>query len=535
MHKSIQRALPVFIILLLAGTALAAEPTQPPAPAPAPPTDAPAPAAARPSEADVGASLAAIRAADTSRLLSDRVYAAELLVHLDRLAPLMSDDAGAAAVRNLRLLALATLDRRAEGTALIDQVIDARPNEVRHYVAAWVATLNFQDRARAVTLVETASRAVPGVHWADLRSLLDRETVFSLLRDLNNPAGKADRIRLAAALFRIGWPGGSDTESTDAVRSILLEDRLAAGDMAAARSYADGVTTLSETLTLSLGKRYDPILPADADRMAMIRAAVDLLDRRTRDALAATPGDIERVDNRIHFLRRLGREEDALAVARPFLRDVRATAGNGDYGMWVLNEAAFALAALGRRDEALALMERIAALPLADNPGLISLRINHLELLWDAGRHDEVLRRAAALDPGIEHYANDYGQMWIASSRVCALASLGRPAEAAPLLARLVALRDTNAAALSRAYLCLGDDEAAAALLVHRLESDDPDSVVLALQDYTLGTNPAGPQPTRALITRLLALRERPEVRIALDRAGRTLSLPLARSYWGDF
>jgi tetratricopeptide (TPR) repeat protein len=242
------------------------------------------------------------------------------------------------------------------------------------------------------------------------------------------------------------------------------------------------------------------------------------------------------VVDRIYYLRRLGREEDALAVARPHLRDVRVTAGNGEHGMWVLNEAAFALAALGRRDEALALMERIATLPLADNPGLISMRINHLELLWDAGRHEEVLRRAAALDPGIENYANDYGQMWIASSRVCALASLGRRAETTELLARLVALRDTNGPALSRAYLCLGDDAAAAALLVHRLESDDPHSVILALQDYALtGPPAAAQQPTRALSTRLLALRERPEVRAAFDRVGRNLSPPLARSYWGDF
>ena len=535
MRNTTRRAAVALVTILLAGTARAEAPAQP-APVPAPATDAPRPAP-RPSEAEVRASLDAIGAADTRRLLTDQAYAAELLGHLDRIAPYMSDDPAAAnAVRNMRLLALATLARPADGGPIIDQVIDARPNEPAQYAAPWIAAMSFQDKARAVALIETASRAVPGVRWADLRALFDRETIFPLLFELKNPAGNADRVRLAAALFRIGWPGGGDAASTDAIRAILLEDRLASGDTAAARSYATGITTLAQILSLSVGKRYDIVLPAGADRMTMIRAALDLQDRTTREALAAAPTDMEPLVERIHFFRGLGREEEALATARPHLRDVRATAGNGDRGMWVLNEAAFAFAALGRLDEALALMERIAALPLADNPGLVSMRINHLELLWNAGRHEEVLRRAAVLEASSDNYASDYGKMWVASSRVCALASLGRRAETAPLLARLVALRDTNAPALTRAYLCLGDDAAAGTLMVHRLEGDDADGAIMALQDYAVAPTPAMAQsPTGALRLRLLALRDRPEVRAALDRVGHTLSLPLARSYWGDY
>ncbi len=532
MRNLTRRAAPALVTLLLAGTARAEAPTTTPPPA-APRTDAPAPAP-RPSQAEVQASLNAIGAADTRRLLTDRAYAGELLGHLDRIAPYMSNDPAAAnAVRNMRLLAFATLERPTDGAPLIDQIIEARPNEAGQYAAAWLAALTFHDRGRAVALIETASRAVPGVRWADLRNMLDRQTVSSLLFQLKTGRENAARVRFAEALFRIGWPGGGDLESGDFIRSILLEDRLAAGDTAAARDYANGITTLGNTVPLLLGKRYDVALPAGADRLALLRAAIERQDRATREALAAAPGDLQRLVERAAYLRGLARDDEALALLRPHLADVPATAANGEHGMWVVNEAALALSTLGRDEEALALMDRIAALPLAGNPQLMGLRINHLGLLWGAGRYDEVLRRAAALDVDAQRFASDYGRAGIAAIRVCALASLGRTAEAAPLIERLRGWSELNPVALSDAYLCLGDDAAAAALMVRRLEAADPDPAIQTLQDYTLG--PAARGPTAALHQRFMALRDRPEVRAALDRVGRRMSLPLSRSYWGDF
>ncbi len=532
MRNPTRRAALALVTLLLAGAARAGAPTQASPPA-APQSDAPV-AAARPSQAEIQASLNAIGAADTRRLLGDRTYAGELLDHLDRVAPYMSDDAAAAnAIRNMRLLAYATLDRRADGGPIIDQVIEARPGEGGQYAAAWLAALQFRDWPRAVALMETASRAVPGVRWADLRNMLDRQTVSSLLFALKTETGRADRVRFAGALFRIGWPGGGDAESGDHIRAILLEDRLAAGDVTAARDYADGISSLGNFVPLLLGKRYDPSLPADANRLVMLRAAIARRDQVTRDALATEPANFMFLVERANYLRSLARDEEAVALLRPHLADLPATAANGEHGIWVVNEAASALATLGRNEEALALMERVSALPLAENPSLISLRINHLGMLWAAGRQEEVLRRAALLDVDADRFASDYGKSWIAAARVCALAALGRAGETAPVIERLRGWSEINPGALSNAYICLGDDGAAAALMVRRLEASDPDPAIQALQDYTLG--PAATGPTATMQQRLLVLRDRPEVRAALDRVGRRLTLPLARGYWGEF
>jgi hypothetical protein len=533
MRHPTRRAALALVTLLLAGTAHAAAPTPAPPPVPAPATAVPA-TPARPSEAEVRASLNAIGAADTRRLLTDRAYAGELLGHLDRIAPYMSDDPAATnAVRNMRLLAFATLERPAEGGPIIDQIIDARPNEPAQYATPWLAALTFRDWGRAVTVIETASRAVPGVRWAELRGLLDRPTVSTLLFELKNRNANADRVRFAEALFRIGWPGGGDSQSGDYVRSILLQDRLAAGDVTAARNYAAGITSLGNTLPLLLGKRYDAALPPGADRDALLRAAIAQQDTATREALAAAPGDLQLLVERASYLRSIARDQEAIALLQPYLADVAATATNGEHGMWVVMEAASALATLGREREALALMDRIAALPLAANPSLIGLRINHLGMLWEAGRYEDVLRSAAALDADAERFSSDFGKTWIAAARVCALASLGRTGEAAPLLERLRGWSEINPAALSNAYLCLGDETAAAALMVHRLEAADPAPAIQALQDYTLGGAARG--PSAAMQQRTAALRDRPEVGGALDRVGRRLSLPLARRYWVEY
>ena len=54
----------------------------------------------------------------------------------------------------------------------------------------------------------------------------------------------------------------------------------------------------------------------------------------------------------------------------------------------------------------------------------------------------------------------------------------------------------------------------------------------MVLQDYALGTSHGG---AAALSARLAALRERPDVRAAFDRVARRLTLPLARTYYGDY
>ncbi|MDQ1674831.1 MAG: hypothetical protein QOC98_3393 [Frankiaceae bacterium] len=497
--------------------------------APAPPA-APS-TAATPQEIET--SRQAVAGADVQRLITDRAYAATILAHIDRLAALAEGEpAIQLAVQNLRLFALTTQERPADVRAGIDWVLAQQPTDGSDYAGAWFGALAVEDWDRASNVVETASRSVPGVGWGELRNLFEVLSVNIVLRHFHDAHQEEKRVRMAEALFRIGWTGGGDAETADFVRSILVEDRLRRHDNEAASNLAAGITTPSQTLPLITQIRFDPVLPSGRDRLDLLRESLARRDSETVGALAAAPRDLRRVLDRVQYLRGLGRDADALALVMPFTRDVRATVAAAREGMWVINEGGYAVADLGRGDEAAALMRRLLALPIAQNIDLIGPSINYAEILNEAGRYGEALGHARGLQQGDARYANPYGKMWISSSIVCALAGLNRSTEAAAELALMRPQSETNPAALTRAFLCAGDDDAAAALIVHRLQSDDPESAILALQTYSL-SQAAGQDA--ALVTRLVALRERPEVREALARVGHVLTLPLARTYWGGF
>lgn len=488
---------------------------------------------APPTPEEIEASRAVIGRLDVERLLRDRAYAAEILIHLDRLVSATDGNVdGRLAVENLRLFALMTQERPDDIRAGVDDVLALRPTQAPLYVGAWLGALSIEDLDRAVAVAETASRNVPGLGWARLRHLFDREMVGPLLGRLQREHQESKRVRLAQALFRIGWPGGDDVEMADYIRSILVDDRVRQHDDTAAVNYAIGIVTPAQILPMIVQTRYDPVVAPGRDRIALLQEVLAQRDRATAQALAADSQNLRRVLDRVNLLRSLGRNEEALALIAPLTHDVRATAATGDEGKWLINGGAYAMLALGRNDEAVALMRRLVALPIGADGRLISQFINHAEILASAGHYAEALAHARMLEREHASYANDYGKMWISAAIVCALAGLDRSAEAAPQLERMRAQSDVNPAALTRAYLCVGDDDAAAALMIHRLQSSDPESAVLALQNYALshGVGQEGP-----LYTRLTALRDRPDVREALGRVGHVLTLPIARTYWGGF
>lgn len=510
--------------MLLAAPAFGAEPT--PAPAPAPGRTAPA--------IDLETARNAVGHMDFTRLTSDRAYAGQMLANLDRIAAAAAGDVDASLnIDMLRLFALATLERSDEIRAIVDRMIERRPREAHLYGGPIYATLAITDLQRAVTVVETASRNVPASGWSDLRGLFDRDTMSPLLAELHTGHQEAARVRLAQALFRIGWPGGGDVDGADFLRTILIDDRIAHDDSAGAADFAAGLTTISTIVPMIVRTRYDRIVAPGQDRIQLLRHALDERDRETAAAAAAAPANVQAVLDRAQHLRATGRNAEAYALLQPFTRDVRATVAAGEQGMWLINEAAYALSALGRDADAMRLMERLVALPVADNVSLISAFINRNDILFAAGRYEEALAWGQRLDRDYSRFASDYGKMWIAAGLVCAYAGLNRSAEAAPQLERLRTTGSTaNPAALTQAYLCAGDSDAAAAVLVHRLESEDPDSAILALQDFSIADRADAMKP---VVDRLIALRERPAVRDALGRVGRVLPLPLARAAVGSF
>ena len=479
--------------------------------------------AAPPSADQVRSSRAVVHTVDEERLSHDQDYAREILGHLDVLDAAADDPRQRLALDPLRLVALHSLQQRDVMRSVIDRMLEQRPREGDTYYRPFIAALQLEDKAFAVRVWEVASESVPGVGRTELRQMVDPQIIWMLFDALGED--QQLRSRLAQALFRIGWPGDSDQIGADAIRMILVEDRLDHGDPESARGYAASLSTPETLRRLLVVRRYDAIVAPGEERVEVLRRSLAERDRETADWVGVAPDNLRAVFDRAQFLRLLGRNDEAWALLQPFTLDVPQTVESDYFGKWLINIAADALVELHRDEDAVRLIHQLTALPVAQNLDLIGPDINFAELLLRMGRNEEALEHATWLDSGQRQHANRYGQMWIDTALVCSLARLHRRTEALQRLERMRAQEDTSRAALMRAHLCLGDEDSAASLLVQQLGEDSPGNTLLQLQDYSI---PAG--RTDEMDARLRALRERPEVRAAVERVGRILSLPIAAS-----
>ncbi len=480
-------------------------------------------------QARITAALRALMEGDESRLYRDGDYAEEMLGHFDVLEAAYDNPDLMLAVDALRVIALLSLERNEEIGPAIDRVMAWRPNDTVFYYNAWWAALVTNDYPRAVAAVEQASRVVRGAGWAELRADLGDVNPWMVLQVLRERNETALRVRFAEALFRIGWPGGGDIEGADALRKILLDDHLRQGDRTAAANVAGGVTAPDTILPLITLRRYDGLLDGDADPVARLQAAIDEYDRTTAGAIVRDVPHYRRLLDRAQFLALVNRNAEAWVLLEPYTANVAETVAADRDGMWLVNQAVYALASLGRETEAIELSRRLAEIPIEVSTHLIGPHINHASNLNAAGLHEEALTYARELEQASGHFANDYGRMLIWRAVVCALAAQGRSEEAADTMTQLLAADDANPMALIHSQMCLNDLDAAEARLVRFLESDDPGTAAIALQHYELDADGA---TTNGLVVRARDLRDRPAVRVALERVAHVRSLPLARGAW---
>lgn len=352
-------------------------------------------------------------------------------------------------------------------------------------------------------------------------------TYFQLLRLLNDDP--AARLRVVSKLRVTPW---TDDEDVDIARNDwgLLQARLAAdaGDLAQARTALDKIDDPAALLSIAEDRRFAPLWPSleaagRFDWRAVAQARLATFEARS----AAQPLVLRHVHERIDALRALGRFDEAVALGADYDRRLLRNQPFDDaeeQAPWLRNTYAYALADLGRTDEA----DKVMARATGDDG--VSQRINRSEMLVTAGAHAEALR---VLDSVDAKNATPFGLMWVASNRVCALSATPADPRIAPDLASLRDGWKDNPAALAQALICLGRDDEAAAHYIRRLE--DPALRGEALEAFRkTKPPPAQSDHARAFLARRDAILARPDVLAVQARYGRVVTAPLSGTYWGD-
>lgn len=350
--------------------------------------------------------------------------------------------------------------------------------------------------------------------------------------DVDPSGARALRIHdtLAALPFASSEGGTDDGLRTD--HAMLL---IAAGQVDRARERVSTVTDPQQILIMRVDRRFHAL---QQDRRTARRhdvraaAAADLT--RTRARAEAAAANLHGFLEVAQALRVLGRREEALAILDQHISRAQAPGGGGyedtaDSLNWLLNERAYVLYDLDRADEAQEAFGLSIAVGEDGNPS-VSQVINFASMLVAQQRPRDALEVVRTTGD-----ASPYGNMWMAAVRACAAAQLGDSALQETSMAFLREHAEDNYAAITRASLCVNDLDAAAALYIARLA--DPDTrkaALLALQRYQ--PSPGSSLPNDPILqARLNQVRDRADVQAAVGAVGSIEDVPLRNVYWGDF
>jgi tetratricopeptide (TPR) repeat protein len=469
---------------------------------------------------------------DPQRMFSEPGYAERNRTAIEVLRPLVRDPRTLRAIDMLRQVSFLAEGRNDESLDVAKVLISREPETAETYPAGFWAAIYARRPAEAVAMIESAARHVKDAEArAELRSALDTELIFGILRPLKEAKDDASRFRLAEALLVLV---GDDRSVSwlDYIRSLALDGRLASGKTDEARAIARTIIDPREVIRLVGARRYDALFDASVDRRKAVETAIAEWDKATAEQLRGKPDDLDVILRRAQHLRSVGKEKEALELLLPRTADPAAIGKTGEPAFWIVNEAAFALGGLGKHDEAIRLMEKLLTLPLEEHPALISMAINHGVILADGGRYREAATWETELQAKQSNVASEYGYMWMWSTIACAESMVGNTQAAAPWLAKLAASSDKNEAAHMRALLCANEMGRAEALLLDRLNGPDADQLLIALHRYEIETDPSS--RAKAIAGRLETLLERPAVKAAVAKVGQRLTLPLSKTYWGD-
>jgi tetratricopeptide (TPR) repeat protein len=389
--------------------------------------------------------------------------------------------------------------------------------EYQQWKERLAAAVKRHDAAEEVLCLTTIGR-----RWSWSLSTLPHRLVEQTVRESELARLGDSRTELLQMLYDIRWLDSDGSEPSRWWRELSL-DLLERNRPEEAFAVAAHITDPYSLIALQADNRYMRIAKSEFVERDILKATKKELDRR--QALAAQqPRDLRRIGRVALGFMQLHRYEDVLQLTDTVLqRKAVAAAQPSAYDdmprefPWILDVRARALKALGRYDEALALLRQACEESKQD---LVSHPLNLANLLAELNRPQEAM---AALPP--LETASPYGHAVGAEIRVMVASELADTSGLNAALDELRAQERDYPAIFEQALIIAGKDDEAAAELIARLSDPNQRSDTLVeLQDYA--DHPA-PALVIAWRKRLLALRARPEVHRAVEAYGRIRSYPI--------
>lgn len=458
-----------------------------------------------------------------------------------------------------------TADKPADALKLVEEAIakpgfGAMPPELQYfaYLVGSYAAEGVDNNARAHELLLLATRfpdadaelwtrrartAAPISAWDDAalslttvarkwpKQLKNDEYHSWLLGKTVRELGKQPKYHqlqndLIDALFDAGYKGRYGIEPSN-LWQIAATNALERKDVKRARDFARRITDSSTLVAMRIDKRFDALIAEDPKQFD-VQAAAEREVRQAKSIMKDNPKSLNAAVVYGYSLQTVGHFDELLSLADGIIAKLdQASAKKPPYDdideslNWIHNHKATALRALGRWDEAAAVLAAWGRNE-HNRDDKVSQAINLGFFYNEMGDADDALKAVAGLD---SKDMSEYGATQVQYVRFQAYQQLGKKEEAQSVVTWM---REHKADSLDTAQdtlLQAGDADGAAALFITRLaDVNDRAAALASIQRYA-------PIPRTEPQKKLDALKEtflaRADVMAAIDQYGRRETFPI--------
>ncbi len=303
----------------------------------------------------------------------------------------------------------------------------------------------------------TALARINGVLARNITQALSEQKAFEV------------RDRLFIALAHADWRPRDMPDMRDGLTQGAIEALLSAKRVGEAQLLLERIEAPDLLAGMAAERHYQSLWPAIEKRLgAHAAVASDRYAAARIDAFANQPNDETVRRNAARALLFLGRNGEAAEVGATVVisNDMK------EEDVATVRYGAQALAAQGQIDQAVTRFKALAALDFTRVPAAAASLVVLAELLNEHGRNEDALLAARA-PAGQSGALSGWGTSWLKRSEACALADLGRTAEANRVGDSLKASSELNPAASIEGLLCLRRSNDAAAIATATLATTE--------------------------------------------------------------
>jgi tetratricopeptide (TPR) repeat protein len=356
---------------------------------------------------------------------------------------------------------------------------------------------------------------------------LSQITDYAILKLGNLAAAASDdaAIGLLDPLHRANWRPSDPFWNAERLWVKLALAHLNSGHVFAAAAILNDVHLPALLIEIRSDKRFDAVVAKDPSHFDVANALAAEIER-AKTLSANAPDKLEGINNIAGILITANRPAEALqildeAVARS-KEKTSAYSDQDDQMNWTQDSRANALYDLGRHDESVDAFEQAAHLP-EHKTSNVSQTMNLAETLEHLGRPKDALDALAAMNMA---NTSPYGRMTFSKLRACADAQLNDRTAMASEMDYVKTHAKDSSKLLLEALICTDDKDGLATELVSLLQDPKERETALSfVQDYVRSEGES--DIDRAYDARLIAVRDRPDVKAAIAAVGHVGSYPV--------